>query len=199
MSDPALEATRELVAQAQAGDRSATDALFHRYYPVVLRVVALRMGEPLRDALDREDLVQEALLQAFQGLERFEPRSEGSFRSWLATIVVRRVQEAWRARGARKRGEGRERPFADQGSSLLTASLLPGVAPTPSADAAARELEERIEAALLELPERERRAVELRRLCGVEYDEVAAELGLPSEGAARALVARALTRLAERL
>jgi RNA polymerase sigma-70 factor (ECF subfamily) len=195
--DPAV--TRELLAGAQAGDAAATDALLRRYTPFVLRVVGLRMGEPLRNVLEREDLVQEALLHAFQSLERFEHGSEGSFKSWLATIVARRVSAAWREQKTQRRGDGRERPFAAAASSLLSARLFPGGGPTPSADAAARELEERIESALLALPERERRAIELRRLCGLEYAEVAAELELATEGAARALVARALTRLAERL
>lgn len=191
--------TRDLVAAAQAGDSDATDQLFRRYYPWVLQVSALRMGEPLRNVLEREDLVQEALLDAFRGLARFEHRDEGSFRNWLATIVSARVSDGWRRMSAQKRGAGAVRSFATAsgGSSVLTASLFPDAGASPSEEAAARELEERIETAMLALPARERSAVELRRLCGLEYADIASELQLPTEGAARALVARALTRLAE--
>lgn len=196
MSGESELTTRDLVAAAQAGDGGASDQLFRRYYPWVLQVSALRMGEPLRALLEREDLVQEALLEAFRGLTRFEHQSEGSFRNWLATIVAARVNDGWRRASAQKRGAERVRSFAAQ-SSVLSASLLPGPGASPSEHAAARELEERLEAALLALPARERSAVELRRLCGLEYADVAAELGLPTEGAARALVARALTRLAD--
>ena len=55
--DPGV--TRELLVGAQAGDAAAMDALLRRYTPFVLRVVGLRMGQPLRNVLEREDLVQE--------------------------------------------------------------------------------------------------------------------------------------------
>lgn len=191
--------TRELVAAAQAGDDDASDRLFRRYYPWVLQVSALRVGEPLRALLEREDLVQEALLDAFRGLERFEHRDEGSFRNWLATIVAARVRDGWRRESALKRAAPRARGFEAGASSVLTASLFPDAGASPSEHAAARELEQRIETAMLALPARERSAIELRKLCGLEYEAIASELELPTEGAARALVARALTRLAEAL
>jgi RNA polymerase sigma-70 factor (ECF subfamily) len=194
-----LEETLTLVRAAQGGDRGATDSLFQRYYPFVLQVVALRMGQPASVLHEREDLVQEAFLDAFRGLERFEHQGEGSFRNWLATIVTARVRDGWRRAGALKRGAGQARARGDAGSSLLSASFLADGGATPSEDAAARELEASIEGALLTLPDRERSAVELRRLCGLEYSDIADELELPSEGAARALVARGLARLAERI
>ena len=183
-----------LVRSAQGGDPQAREALFLRYRPWVMQVVALRMGRPLREIADCEDLVQETLFHAFERLESFEYRSEGSFRRWLAEIVHRRVADLWRSVHAQKRGEGRQ-PRRGASGSVLSASLFEGNLPTPSQAAMGRETEERIEDALLALEDRDRRVIELRRLCELSYVEIAESMELPTEGAARALFARALAKL----
>ncbi len=57
-------------------------------------------------------------------------------------------------------------------------------------------MEERLEAALLQLESRHRRVIDLRRLCGFSYEEIAKEMNLGSEATARSLFARALNKLA---
>lgn len=134
-------------------------------------------------------------MHAFVSLDRFDHRSEGSFRNWLASIVENRIRDRWRRSTALKRGDGKVRPFSAFGSSVLSESILAGKQATPSQEAVGHETEERLEAALLALDERSRRAIELRRLCGMSYAEVAVEMGLGTESSARAMVARALARL----
>lgn len=138
-------------------------------------------------------------MHAFVNLDRFDHRSEGSFRNWLASIVENRIRDQWRRSTALKRGAGRARPFGAYGSSVLSESILVGKNTTPSQEAMGLETEERLEAALLALDERSRRAIELRRLCGMSYAELASEMGLGSESSARAMVARALARLSQLL
>src|SRR5262245_12995939 len=85
-----------LVRAAQRGDAEALEALFTRYLPRVRQIVALRLGWRLRQLLEVDDIVQEVLLDAFQGLGQFEPRSEGSFRNWLARTVEREIVDTSR-------------------------------------------------------------------------------------------------------
>jgi RNA polymerase sigma factor (sigma-70 family) len=72
---------------------------------------------------------------------------------------------------------------------------LPGQLPTASQVHDEQELSERIRAALQQLPDREREIIVLKRYLELDSDEICAELGLPSEGAVRALLSRAQARL----
>lgn len=197
MSDPEFvsQDTIRLVAAAQAGDRDATESLFERYYPRVRQVVALRMGMTLRQWEELDDIAQESMLDAFRGLEGFEPESEGSFRNWISRIVENNIRDHARKGKAAKRGSGKVRNFAAYGANVLTDSVTPGMDPTPSEIVAGREAEQRLEAALLGLDERHREVITLRRLCEMSYAEVAAEMGLDKESTARSLFSRALSRL----
>ena len=185
---------------AQSGDREAAERLFARYSDRLLEVVSLllarRRGELLED---EEDIVQESLLDAFQHLGDFEPRSEGAFLHWLSRIAENNLREAARREQTLKRGEGRVRRRADLSGSLLVSSLFPGHEPTPSQAAGSRELAERIEAVVIALPEQERRAFVLRKLCNLSFEEIAGELGQGTAASVRKLYSRALAHLGTRL
>ena len=191
--------TVRLVQASQGGDEAALERLFARYLPRVRQIVALRMGRKLCEIQDCDDLVQESLLVALRNLGSFEIRSEGSFRHWISRLVENRIRDAARRTGALKRGAGKERTFAAYDSSVLSDSVLAGRDPTPSQVLQGRELEERLENALLQLDERHRRVIELRRLCELEYQEIAEELGLSGASSARSLFARAMNALSQRL
>ena len=77
--------------------------------------------------------------------------------------------------------------------------MFPGDEPTPSQVASRNELASQVETLLLELPERERRAFVLRRLCGTSFEEIAAELGLASAATARSFYSRLMARLLAKL
>jgi RNA polymerase sigma-70 factor (ECF subfamily) len=192
-------ATTLLVRAAQGGDAAALEALFARYLPRVRQIVALRMGWRLRQVLEVEDVVQEVLLDAFQGLEKFQPRSEGSFRNWLARCVEREVVDAARTESRKKRGGGAVRRFSDYDSALLGSSIFGADATSPSAGVRVDELGARIEEALLEMPAHQRDLIVLRALCEMSYAEVAGELGISREETVRVAYSRALRQLEERL
>jgi RNA polymerase sigma-70 factor (ECF subfamily) len=200
MPDPSHARTLLELRAAQAGDREAAEQLFTRYRDRLLEVVSLLMARR-RGALleDEEDIVQESLLDAFLHLEGFEPRSEGAFLHWLSRIAENNLRQSARRKLARKRGEGRVRRSADLSGSLLLSSLFPGREPTPSQAAGSRELAERIEAVVIALPERDRRAFVLRRLCELSFEEVAEELGLGGAASARKLYSRVLVQIGSRI
>ena len=192
---PSLMQTTCLVRSAKAGDRQALEDLFARYLPRVRQIVALRLGERQRRFIEAEDIVQEAFLKALQGLERFEHRSEGSFRNWLARCVECEIVDSVRRLKARKRGGGKVRLFGDFCTESLFSSVFAGREPTPSKVAEAREAEERIEEAILELPEHYREVIILRQLCEMSYAEVASLMGFVQEETARKACSRAIQKL----
>ena len=83
-SQPASTSSTWL-ANLKSGDPRAWDVLVHQYRPMFLGVLA-RFGLSGPDA---EDVVQEALYRVHVGLERFQRRRRGSFRSWLSKILQR--------------------------------------------------------------------------------------------------------------
>jgi len=187
--------TVQLVRAAQDGDRGALESLFARYLPRVREIVALRVGAQLRRLVDLEDIVQEALLKAFSSLQRFEQRSEGGFRNWLASCVECEIRMHVRKERAEKRGGGKVRRLQDHDSSVLLASVVGGPGPSPSQVAAARELAERLELALLSMPHHYREIIVLRNLCEMSYVEIADVMQLGSEQTARKAFSRALQKL----
>lgn len=200
MLDPSDDTTLILLRSAQDGDADAANQLFERYRERLLQVVSLFLGRPRSGLLeDEEDVVQDALLKGFQHLGSFTPRSDGALLHWLAKLAENSLRDAVRRERTRKRGEGRVRPRADLSSGFLISSVLPGGTPTPSQVAQGRELAQQVEALLIALPDRERRAFVLRRLCDASYGEIAAELGLANEATARSFYSRVMARLASQL
>ena len=77
---------RTLVAKAQNGDRSAFDALVGLYRDRLILLIHSRLGKQLGRYEDAEDILQEAVIEAFQSLERFQWRGDDSFLRWLGAI-----------------------------------------------------------------------------------------------------------------
>jgi RNA polymerase sigma-70 factor (ECF subfamily) len=198
-SSDEIHATTRLVRAAQDGDTVSLDALLTRCLPQVRQIVALRMGWRLRQLVEIDDIVQEVLLDAFKSIDRFELRSEGSFRNWLARCVEREVIDALRTESRKKRGGGEVRRLADLDVAFLGSSIFGADYDSPSDHARARELAERLEDALLEMPDHERDIIVMRALCGMSYAELAVELGISRENTLRVAYSRALRKLEERL
>ena len=81
----------ELVRAAQAGDPWARDQLVDAYLPLVYNIV----GRALNGHHDVDDVVQDTMLRALDGLGRL--RSPDSFRSWLVAIAMNAVRSHWHA------------------------------------------------------------------------------------------------------
>src|ERR1700738_1008847 len=75
-----------------------------------LRLLAgLQLDPRLRAKLDPSDLVQQTLLQAYQGLPQFRGQSEAELAAWLRQILDRHLANATRDLGRTKRDVARER------------------------------------------------------------------------------------------
>lgn len=134
----------------------------------------------LRQREDAEDVAQEALARAFQRLNTL--RAPEQFRAWL-------VRTCWRSaldyRRARQRRERREK-----------AAVRGAPVPTPEELAAESEFRERLQAAIDDLPEKQRIVVILCGLKGHDSRRVASILGLP-DGTVRSRLFVARQRLLE--
>jgi uncharacterized protein len=155
----------ELVAATLGGDRAAFEALLDRHVDRV-RTLAVRMLGPQ----DAEDAVQEALLQAYLGLDRL--RNPERFGSWLYGITLNLARMRLRRRDPLPLDAGVvEGPVLDAETDL-----------------------EAVRDALDVLPYREREAVLLHYVEGLEPHEVATLVG-ERPGTVRVRLHRARRRL----
>ncbi len=184
--------TRNLVSRALEQDRDAIDQLFVRYRDRLRAALRKLIGPKYRLLLaDSEDATHDAILSALRRLHQFEYRGEGSFLAWLLKgaeyEIVRRI------RGV----EAKKRTATGGLLSLDDAAedFVPAKDATPSQVHDETELAERIRVALQQLPDREREIIVLKRYLELDTDEICAEMGLPTEGAVRALLSRAQARL----
>jgi RNA polymerase sigma factor (sigma-70 family) len=201
MDRPPLPPVIELLRQAQAGDGAARDQLFERVYERVLAIVRGRLGTGLRRFHESGDVVQEALLQAVRSLGQVQIADEAALLSWLASVVENRLRDLAKFHGAQKRESERERretSIDPDGVGLWEARAGAAPGAGPASMAAESEQQERLRAALERLEPKRAQAIECRSR-GLSWAEVAEQLGLPSEGAARMLHSRALIDLGRAL
>lgn len=186
------ENTRSLVNRALEHDAQAVEVLFTRYRERLRGALRKLIGPKYRLLLaDSEDATQDAILSALKRLHQFEYRGDGSFLAWLLKGAEYEILRRIRGIEAQKRKA--------EGIVSMDAAdeiCIPAKDATPSQVHDEAELAERIRAALQQLPDREREAIVLKRYMDLETAEICAELGLPSEGALRALLSRAQARLA---
>ena len=101
----------ELLADWQAGDRSAGEQLTKRHYPAVLRFFELKCTHAA------DDLTQQTFLACTDGNHRF--RGDGSFRGYLFGIARIKLLEQIRARAR----DDRPRRFGQEDDSALATGL----------------------------------------------------------------------------
>ncbi len=195
MQESNIQTTIRLLRGARDGNRRDLDDLFVRYLPKVRRIVALRLGYPLKDFATYEDIVQESLLRVFEKLEHFEEMTEGTFQNWIASCVASAVNLYFRKAGAKKRGGGKVRVFGGLQSEGLSVSIFKAEGPGPSTVASERELEETLEETLLSLKSHHREIIILRHLCGMSSREIAEAMGFGNPATARKVLSRAMGEL----
>ncbi len=126
------------------------------------------------NAVDAEDVVQEACINAFNGIGTY---AGGSARVWLLTIV-RRTSYRWleRNRSRREKSVGNLTDLEEAASaSGISADLEAG----PDAELMARASSTILEAALAAVPEPFRETLILRDMNELSYREIAEVLGVP--------------------
>jgi RNA polymerase sigma-70 factor, ECF subfamily len=146
-----------LVARAQEGYLDAYEILVRRHAAMAYRVALRLVG----DHYDAQDVVQEALVAAWEKLASFDAAS--SFSTWLYRIVTRRaINKITRSRVA--------------GSlDLLGEVACPGSGPETQAER--QQTADALTRALAVLPLPQRMVIVLHHLEGLSYAEVASVTG----------------------
>jgi RNA polymerase sigma factor (sigma-70 family) len=150
----------QLLEAIAAGDEGALAELYDRFGRVAYGV-ALRI---LRDQALAEDAVQEAFLAVWRSAESYR-RERAKPATWILTLVHRRAVDLVR-REDRRRGE-----------PLDEVPEATGTAVPDEADL--RDRRTAVQAALRQLPDDQRQALELAYYGGYTQSELAERLGVP--------------------
>jgi RNA polymerase sigma-70 factor (ECF subfamily) len=181
MNDERLAEAR-LVERIRQGETEALGELYDRYASTAL-ATALRVVGGKEEA---EDVVHDAFVAVWRKIDRFDA-GRGSLRAWLMTVVRNRAIDRVRARRV-----SMDVDDADERSLLRTG-------PNPTWEAALRRASAtEIRRALADLPEDQRRAVELAYFEGYTYREVA-RITEVAPGTANGRLRLALAKLREAL
>ena len=170
----------------EPGDESRRRA-FERYVVPELEVLSRVASSIVSRPADAEDLVQDTLLRAYQGVDRFDGAHP---RAWLLTIM----------RNAEINRHRRRRPDLMRDPDAEMARLASQAGPGTLTDdlALAQQFDGVVHTAFMALPENFRRVLELVDIDGLSYAEAAQLLGVP-EGTVMSRVHRARKRIRDRL
>ena len=166
------EEDRGLIAKAQQGDTVAFRKLVerhqHRAFAIALSLV--------RDETDARELVQDAFLRVFKGLNSFQGGS--SFFTWLYRIITNLSIDLIRKPG-RQLVDIDESRFESDESQEAEFPLLSRVDGSDPADVVRRrEIAGRLQAALEALPPYHRGVIVMREIEGLSYEEMAQAMGV---------------------
>ena len=177
-----------LVCAAQSGDPIAFAQLCERHCHKMM----WRLHRITGNWHDAEDALQDALLNAFRNLHRFESRS--SFATWFTSIVINSGLMTLR----RKRGKAilLDETFDDL--TPVEVRLELHTVNNPESLCARGELQQMLSAAIHRLPPVLRIATELRVVHDHSVVEIARQLGI-SESAVKSRLSRARLRLRKSL
>lgn len=182
----AEEQDAELVQQTLCGQQSAYNLLVKRYQRQVYNFVYRMLG----NAEDAGDLTQDTFLRAYSALRTF--RQDASFLTWLFKIASNLCIDLLRSRKSKgalsldlEAEEGRE-PAANPRTSDPEEAAMRGA------------LQDIVQRAVLNLPERYRVVIVMRHLQGMSVEEIASSLEMPA-GTVKTHLFRGREMLRERL
>jgi RNA polymerase sigma-70 factor (ECF subfamily) len=154
------EHDRELVAKALRGNQKAFRRIVERYHSTAYAVVRGVLG----DSDEVDDVLQNVYIKIHRGLAGF--RGDSRLSTWIYQIARNEAINA-----ARKR-----RP---EGPPVDEVVLPAGETANPEASYGKLELSEQMEAAMAQLEDSYRMALELRYMGERSYEEIAEAMALP--------------------
>lgn len=159
-------ADADLILRIRRAEEEAFRDLFRRYAPTALALARRVVRQPYL----ADEIVQEAFLALWRNPAGYDP-GRGSVRSWLLSTVHHRAVDMVRREEAQRRR-------AEEAAGDASAE------PTDPATTVIEQLDvqrerEAVRRALGELPEEQRRVIELMYFGGRSQSRIAEELGLP--------------------
>lgn len=168
----------ELMARVAADDESALAEMMTRWQRPIYRFIY----RGVRDADIAEEIAQETFWRVWRARATYRP--EGKFSAFLFRTAARLCLDHYRRR---------PRPAIDDSETALAMAAAP-VGFRPDDQARQSQLAEALESSLAKLPINQRMAMQLGRLEGMSYQEIASILGC-SVGAVEQLIFRARASL----
>lgn len=154
----------ELIRRVAHRDQAAFDALYDRYAGLVFSLAFRILGS----RPDAEEVVLDVFAQAWRLAERYDA-GKSRVDSWLLMMTRSRALDRLRQRQRDAR--------VDEASESLAAEALNAAVPGPEDDILVAERRRAVVEALGELPEAQRRALELAYYKGLSQTEIAEATG----------------------
>ena len=187
MSDREIDSL--LVARAQQGDKQAFNLLVEKYQRKLTRL----LSRFIRDQAEVEDVTQEAFIKAYRALPAF--RGDSAFYTWLYRIGINTAKNYLMAMGRRAptstEVEAEDAEGFEEGEQLRDIN-------TPESVLLSNEIAETVNSTIEQLPEELRRAIQMREIEGMSYEDIAQAMGCPI-GTVRSRIFRAREAIAEKL
>ena len=179
---PPNEADAELVRQMRGGDEKAFATFYDRFAPGLFSMIYAI----LRDQKESEDVLQEAFVQMWKRTGTYDANRSSLF-TWA--VMISRHKAIDRLRSRQRQSRLAEEVASEAGA--LTAS-----APADRADnvLARSDERERVRAALAQLGDDQREAIELAFFAGLTQTQISEKLGTPL-GTVKARIRRGLLAL----
>ncbi|KZY96138.1 RNA polymerase sigma factor RpoE, partial [Oleibacter sp. HI0075] len=154
---------QQLVARVQKGDRRAFDLLVVKYQHRILSLV----GRFVSDHAEAQDVTQEAFIKAYRALPSF--RGDSQFYTWMYRIAVNTAKNHLISRGRKTPTQDID---LDDAAYFADEANMKDVE-TPDGLLQRDQLRKVVFDAIEDLPDELRRAVTLRELEGLSYEEIA--------------------------
>jgi RNA polymerase sigma-70 factor (ECF subfamily) len=177
-------------------DQTVSEDELERFRPYLRLLARLQLHRRLQSKVDASDIVQQTMLHAHQARAGFRGTTEAERAAWLRQILARNLAHLVRDFGRDKRDCSREQSLQqslDRSSARLEVFLADDQS-SPSQRATRNEDVLRLAAALEQLPDAQRRAVEMHYWEGCTVAEIGETLER-SASAVAGLLHRGLTAL----
>uniref|UniRef100_A0A7V4XUR3 Sigma-70 family RNA polymerase sigma factor n=1 Tax=Acidobacterium capsulatum TaxID=33075 RepID=A0A7V4XUR3_9BACT len=180
-SSDASASETDLIRAAQAGSRTAFDALVRQHDQAVLRL-ALHLTGSEQDA---QDIHQEAFLKAYRSIGNF--RFECSFYTWIYRIVTNLCLDLMRRRKSRREEQAVMIDATGGEMDMLVNVSDDRASANPDRELERKVLSRQIRAALEKLTPRERMVFELKHFQGLRLRTIGEMLNTTEETAKNTL------------
>jgi RNA polymerase sigma-70 factor (ECF subfamily) len=174
------ETDHMLVERVQKGDKRAFDLLVRRYQHKVVSVIS----RYINDWAECQDVAQEAFIRAYRAIGAF--RGDSAFYTWVYRIAINTAKNHLVSQGRRPPTDD----VAIDDAVQLDAGIRLKDSATPERELLREEIERTVFATVEQLPEELRKAITLREVDGLSYEEIAEQMQCPI-GTVRSRIFRA--------